>query len=183
MSAVEHEVAATPARVPKAKKTFLEDGSGLVLNFAHGKVLNMKLSELSDEILGDLVLHGLAQKVGDSYAGSESPEEAFQAASAVWEQLKAGDWRRAGEAVPRTTLLAEALSAVTGKTLEECQAVIDAMAKSDEENKTSSVKELRNHPAIAAQLAIQKAARAAEAAKKAQEKASTASFDLADLGI
>ena len=105
-------------------------------------------------------MHGLSQKLGDSYAGADIAES-FGRCSAVAGDLKDGNWStRVAASGPRTTQLAEALAAATGKTLEEAAAKLETL---DEEGK----KGLRAHPQIKVQLAEIKAKKAAEAAAKA----------------
>ena len=46
-------------------------------------------TELSEEMLNRLIVHGLAQKLGDSYAGRDDHEDCTEA---VWSNLMAGNW-------------------------------------------------------------------------------------------
>ena len=125
------------------------------------------INDLPAEMISRLAMHGFSQKLGDSYAGCTA-EEAFEKASAVLQDLKDGNWTtRVAAAGPRTTQLAEALAAVTGRTIEEAAAKLEEM---DDDKK----KDLRKHAQIKAKLAEIKAAKAAEAAAKATAEAGDA---------
>lgn len=140
---------------------------GVVFTFTGGHVLSVSLSALKDETIERLAVHGLSQKIGDSYSGAESIETAVAAAEGVWSNLKAGKW---AVKASRGGVLVDALMRVTGKTFEECLAKVQGM---DEKAK----KALKRHPDIMAALAdIQK-----EAAVAAKEAAIDAP-DVPDLG-
>jgi len=143
----------------KATKSI--DGDLLNVKFEEsGDELSVNLSEIPQEIIHRLAMHGLSQKIGDSYAGVDA-SEAFAKASAVSKDLLDGNWStRVAAAGPRTTQLAEALAAATGKTLDEAASVLENM---DDDAK----KDLRKHPQIKVHLAALKAAAAAKAAEKA----------------
>lgn len=147
----------------KATKKITE--TGISIEFETGQTLDIELSSLSDEMQKKLALHGLSQKVGDSYAGAEA-DESFELAAAVHERLKNNDWTvtRAGGGAARVSMLVEALAAATGKDPEETLAVVSAM---DDDAK----KQLKKHPAIAAELARLSAERAVEKAKAAAASA------------
>lgn len=147
--------------VKKAKVAI--EGNVLTILFAHGEELTVNAAELPNNIKEACLMHGIKQKVCDSYAGCETPEEALERASGVVQALSAGDWstRVAGEGGTRVTQLARALAMVTGRTLEEAVEVVSEM--NDEVKKT-----LGANPEIKqaiAEIQAQKAREAAEAAK------------------
>lgn len=153
------------ARNTFAKKEVDTASNRVTFKFSNGKTLVADLSEIQrngTEIATRLALHGLGQKVGDSYAGADTVDDAIESASDVLEMLVAGKWteRTAGE--PRTSVLAEALSRVMTeaghpKTVDECAAVIKEM--DDAGRKT-----LRDQPAIKAAMSAIKAERDEKAA-------------------
>jgi len=146
------------------KATKKVDGDVISITFEHGEALEVNLANIPAEIQQRLAMHGLSQKLGDSYAGCEV-EEAAEKANAVAKDLLEGNWStRVAASGPRTTQLAEALAAATGKTLEEAATAIEAM---DDEVK----KDLRKHPQIKVELTRLKAESAAKAAQKAAEDA------------
>ncbi len=148
-----------------AKKTVSD--TGVHFGFVDGEELHIGLGDLSDEIIHKLAIHGLSQKVGDSYAGAESIEEARGLASAVIKNLKAGLW---GAKVQRGGKIIEALSRATGQDFETCLAKWQGMDKDEQAA-------LRKHPQVKKALAEIEAERAAKLAETAEE----AEDDLASL--
>lgn len=155
--------------VAKAKKVPREDSNGIDFNFTHGEVLECTIENLSPEIQRHLMIHGLSQKVGDSYAGVDTPEECFEVASDMYRRLTEGDWKqvRAASSTPRTSQLLEAIVRVTGRSTEEVQIMLDS--KSDDEKKA-----IRKNAQVGAAIAQIQAERAAEKAAKAAEDAKEA---------
>lgn len=147
----------------KTKKVI--DGDKITITFPDAPTdesVVVDLNELPENIVQRLAMHGLSQKLGDATAGAEL-DECFARVSAVAEALHDPEgWttRVPGTSGPRTTQLAEALAAVTGKPIEEAAAVVSEL---DDEQK----KELRGNAQIKAELAKIKAAAAAKAAEKA----------------
>lgn len=149
----------------KATKSI--EGDLLTIAFETGETILANLADIPADILSRLAMHGMSQKLGDSYAGVDGAEAA-EKANGVLTDLLAGNWStRVAASGPRTTQLAEALAAATGKTLEEAAGVLENM---DDEAK----KDLRKHPQIKVHLAALKAAAAAKAAEKATEAAAGA---------
>lgn len=156
------------ARNQMAKKVVDAEKGTVTFTFSNGKTLVADVDKLDPVLVRRLALHGLGQKVGDSYAGSETVDEAVENAGDVYEMLANGKWteRVAGE--PRTSLLAEALQRVmaeggTTKTLEDC---IAAVKKLDDEGR----KNLRGQPAVKAAMSAIKAERDAAAVNKDDAK-------------
>lgn len=162
------------ARTPKCTKKVREDLSGVDFDFVDGTSLGIALSDLPEEIVKNLALHGLSQKVGDSYAGTETVEDAISQANGVAARLKAGDWKAAregGGGRPKITLIVEALHRATGKELEECRELVASM-------EDDAVKELKKHPQVHAHITAINAERAAERAAKAAEDAGDSTLEL-----
>lgn len=57
------------------------------------------VSKLASHILGNLLVHGIVQKVGDAAAGTEPGKEATEAMSKAWQQLVDGQWKHVGTGV------------------------------------------------------------------------------------
>lgn len=162
---------------PKAKKTVLEDLSGVKFAFAHGTEVTVLIADLPESTVANLVCHGLSQKLGDSYSGAESSEDAQSYLEKVLQRLVAGEWKaaREGGGGRGVSQLVEALHRATGKPLDECNATVDGL---DEDAK----KGLRQHPEIKEQLAQIKLENAQKAAEKAAaEKGNEEAPSLADL--
>lgn len=117
-------------------------GNYLTISFVGGETLECDLSRLTPEIVTRLAMHGLSQKVGDSYASAESVTEAAESARAQWDGLLGGEWAtRSGGGI-----LAAALSRATGKELAEC---VDAVRRLDDKQKRKLSGDARILTAIA----------------------------------
>lgn len=152
------------ARFEKASKSYNEETGEVRFEFANGNALAIKLTDVPEAIRNHALAHGLLQKIGDSYAGAETVEEAFEAASETLDTIKNGDWKaaRAGVGAGGGDLI-KALMAVTGFGEEQCKKVV---ADADADLR----KAIRKQPQIAAELAKMQAARLlAKAAKSAGE--------------
>jgi hypothetical protein len=145
----------------------LEAGS-VVFKFEDGSETVFDITRVSDEIRAKLALHGASQKIGDSYAGAGDDEIADPLAYAkervsdTIERLYAGEWRTA--TVGTGGILAEAMAAVSGKSREECSALLAEM--SDDEKK-----DLRKKKKIAAALARIKLSRDAARVQRLEKLA------------
>ena len=84
----------------------------LDIKFVKGdKVLSVSRSDISDDVWECAGWHGIAQKIGDSYAG-ESGDAAYDEAEKMLEQLTAGNWVTESKSTgPRIGLLVEAIVA------------------------------------------------------------------------
>lgn len=130
---------------------------GVSIVFPNGKTAAVILNELPPAIITRLAVHGLSQKLGDSYASAGKAENplgfAIGRVEDVMTQLMAGDWRvTGGEAGPRVTLLARALARATGNSVEDAVAVIQDKADSLDEDAYKAWTKALN-----AQAAIKKA--------------------------
>ena len=73
------------------------------------ETVEFKLADLSMEMVTRLALHGLSQKLGDSYADSTKVTDPQKTACGVWENLLEGNWgRERGSSVDYDALIAEA---------------------------------------------------------------------------
>lgn len=136
-----------------------------------GEKITFDLSQVNEETLVRLALHGASQKIGDSYAGAkESGTDpvayAKEAINDTIRQLYEGKWSvtRTGSGAPRVTILVQAFASVKGISLEEAQDVIGGL--NDEEKKVVSA-----NKKVAAKIAALRAEAAAEKARKAAEAA------------
>jgi hypothetical protein len=116
-----------------AKKVKSAVGVSFMFEDAKKTTLALALSELSQEMIVELAIHGLSQKVGDSYASSETVAEAIESAKDVWANLKAGRFNSAGgglggllvEAIARLKkiTIAEAAERLGGATEEQVEVI------------------------------------------------------------
>lgn len=149
--------------------------TGVNFEFHDGATLEANLDSLSEDMVKKLAIHGLSQKIGDSYSG-EDAANCQTIAETTWKTLQEGNWSsRTGSGGPRISMLAEALARVTGKEVQECVAKI---AEMDDDTK----KDLRAHPqikAITAEIKLEKAK--AEQEKAASEADAEGALDLSAL--
>lgn len=122
-----------------------------IIDFGNAGKLEARVTELPEEIRATLVLHGLAQKLGDSYAGISDPARARAAAESVLARLKAGEWRaRHGDGSasvsPTVIELARAVARVKGISEEEA---LEKVQRLDRKSRNL----LRAHPAIMREIA------------------------------
>jgi hypothetical protein len=155
---------AEETKVKFADKNYDEDAASVEIVFGDGATLTLAKSDLNDSIWLRAALHGLLQKIGDSYAGAKGDYKAAKkAASDVIEALKAGTWnagRGEGEGKPRVLELAVAISRLKGIAVADAETKLRTL---DE----AAVKSLRNIPEIKAEIASIRAEKAREALAKA----------------
>lgn len=170
----------------KAKKSYyLQDGTEvrsatpeavrLQFTFANGDRLDVDPSKLSEQVRYCAMFHGLAQKIGDSYAGSKTPDEASEEAMALYERLESGEWIAERESAgPRISLILAAVvkaRADAGKPFSAAeQAERGERLKTDKAYRES----VMANAAVKAAYATIQAERAAERAAKAQAEAGAA---------
>lgn len=139
--------------------------------FNDGTVRSVDLRSLPEEIQNRLMIHGMLQKGGDSYASVKgNTAEGIANLDKVIKNLQDNNWtagREEGEAKPRTTELAEALARIKEVDIATAQAAVEA---ADEDKR----KAWRSHAKVKAVIAQIRAEKAA--AKLA--KADTADVDL-----
>lgn len=156
---------------PLTKEGHTQDAPAVEVVFPDGNTERVALSDLPAEVVTRLAVHGLSQKLGDSYASAGQQENplafAKQRVADVAAQLREGDWRVTSEGGTTVTLLGRALARATGQTEEAAMAKIREREEGDEDEGKAFKKALRAHPDIKKATADIKA----EDAKKAQERA------------
>lgn len=164
-------------KMEKAKKVYLDkDGNesrhasaeavALVFRFANGHELIVTPSELKPEIVICSALHGLAQKIGDSYASQKTVDEAIEKAEALFENLSEGTWINRAEGAVRTTVLAEALCRAAMEKYPTVEAAAKAVKEWDSEKRKAVLDSKKGVPQLIAAYAEIQAERAAERATK-----------------
>lgn len=104
-------------RIQVAKKDYDSETATFSIVFADGTSHEVALSDLPQEIQLNLALHGLSQKLGDSYASVKGDVNAAKEKfAATLKQLLAGEWaaKREGEGSSKVTELAEAIARIKG---------------------------------------------------------------------
>jgi hypothetical protein len=152
---------------------------GLAISFPDGSSASVNLADLPPDVVTRLAVHGLSQKVGDSYASAGKAENplgyAKEAVKETIEQLIAGLWRvTAGPGEPRVTQLARAVARAFGITEEAAVATFtDKEESMSEEEYKAFVKQVKADPAVKKALLDIKAEDAFTAAEKAPQGEST----------
>ena len=92
----------------RVKKVVNVENKSVTFGF-EGNSVEFRLDQLPGEMVTRLALHGLSQKLGDSYADSTKVTDPKKAATDVWNNLKEGNWgRERGSSIDHDTLIAEA---------------------------------------------------------------------------
>jgi len=116
------------------------DGTVLTIDFNDAQVDNLIVdyNSFSDEMKMNLGLHGLSQKIGDSYSGAGgNVAEAAKLAGVVASRLSTDQWRVQAEGGTKTPL--EVIVALfrfmersgDAKTMEDCTDAVIALQESD----------------------------------------------------
>lgn len=120
------------ARINVAKKSVVADERKVSVVFSNGKAVEVGLADLSPEMVERLALHGLSQKLGDSYSGSGGDVMLAQGlCEATKDALLKGDWSQRGEG--DGGMLADALAELTGQDLTTVRAKVAELSKEQKE--------------------------------------------------
>ena len=158
------------------------DAQVLRFAFSDGTNLEVDPAKLPESIRRCAMFHGLAQKIGDSYAATKSVEEAAENAMALYERLEAGEWVGERESAgPRISLVLLAIVRVK----EQAGQPLDEAGIAERAAKLKADKAFRDgamaNPAVKAAFAAIQAERAAERAAEAAKAAGAAPVDTATL--
>lgn len=137
--------------IKMAKKEKLNDGVRFAFADDKETVLTAKLDDFTPDIVRQLAIHGLSQKVGDSYASSETVSDAIESAQSVVKNLKEGNFNARVQG--SGGMVAEAIARLKGISLEEAQ---DALRELDEEARAKVAK----NPQVKATIEVIKGERA-----------------------
>ena len=140
-------------------------GQARKITFVLGNGLKVEagLEGLSPEIVEQLAMHGLSQKIGDAAAGFSKARDfsgAFSAMQSVADNLVARVWASRGTG--GTSDLVAALCELQGLELEQVQEAVDKMTE-------EQLAEVSRHPAVKEAIARIKAERLAQQAKGAED--------------
>lgn len=148
------------------KKTASVEAMVVTITFNCGTKVEFALSDLPDEMIPVLALHGLGQKLVDSYAGQA--DAGFEIAMGIWESLVKNVWTLKGEGIPRVTILVRALLRIDDTLVEN-----ELVVKINDMDKDPR-KKLEANPAVREAVAAIKAEDAETRLKNAREKADAA---------
>lgn len=91
----------------RVKKSVSVENESVTFGF-EGNNMEFRLDQLPGEMITRLALHGLSQKLGDSYADSTKVTDPEKAATDVWNNLKDGNWGRERASVDYDAAIVEA---------------------------------------------------------------------------
>ena len=147
----------------------LDEGT-LTIKWADGTQFIVDEATLTPDMRLAATLHGLSQKLGDSYANVKGDlAQAKDNAEEVWSAIQAGDWNR--KASGDGGIIAEAVAEVQGITKAEAA---ETLRKQDDATK----RKIAKHPQVAKIVARIKLERAEKAAANAED---SSAVDLAEL--
>ncbi|HEX6824780.1 MAG TPA: hypothetical protein VF077_00575 [Nitrospiraceae bacterium] len=142
------------AKAPRvAKATVRVEGQILIFTFANKAVLQADYSLLTDDLKLKAGMHGLEQRIRDTYAGAKTPDEAEGLARKVWDVLsveKAWSVKSEGSAEDSIDMLVQAMTiayANEGKALPEN---LKARLTAADRGTRASI---RAYPSVAVELA------------------------------
>lgn len=166
----------TKVKAPSFCKKDYSDEGVASFTFGNGTVVECDTSTLSDEQKFNLMMHGLLQKVGDSYASAKGDFTfGIAAAQKVVGQLANDQWTAshasAGEGTPKTGELAQAIANL--KKLDVATVTTAVNAATDDQRKA-----WRKNAAIAAEIARMRAEKAAARAATAETAGSVDDIEL-----
>jgi predicted HAD superfamily phosphohydrolase len=99
--------------------------TGVRFTFANDTVLLADLGTLSPDMVKMLAVHGLSQKLGDSYASSETVAEAIESATGTMKNLQDGNFNARVQG--SGGILAEAVARLKGIPVEQAQEMLAAL--------------------------------------------------------
>lgn len=180
----------TTKRATKAEKKFLHadgtlhahaspDAVALVIKFANGQDLTIDPSSFNATVAKCFLLHGMSQKLGDSYAGAETAEAAYDKAANLAEAMSGenGQWLQKGEAAgPRVSILAEAVMRAKPEKYPTVESAVAMLQPKTKEERAA----IAAIPAVEAASAAIRAERAVKAAQKAAEAAGQSTAEEVD---
>lgn len=141
-------------RVAKAKVEV--SGNTLTFNFADGQgTFSVDVTGLPESIRARGLVHGIEQKLRDSYAGAKSASEAYGLAQKVLDQLLAGEWNAKADGSGADDSIDKLVRAVTNAYLAMGKDAETATAKGESVRAYDKAKRaaVRSIPAVAAELA------------------------------
>lgn len=135
------------------KKSHDLDTGTLTFEFAHGVARTVVLEEYPDEVRPMGLINGFRQKLGDSYAGADTPQAALEAFDKTHEMLMSGLWteRREGVGEEPIEVLAKAIAAVQEAKGKEPN--LDAIKAFVESQDSAWRRKMRSQAEVAVELA------------------------------
>lgn len=122
----------------KLDKSIDLDKGTLTVGFPSGSTLEVKMTDLPEEMVHQLAFHGLSQKATDATAGKD-PAASEAAVRSVVDALLAGNWTvrgsgTGGGGAGRVTLLAEAVARLKGIEVAKAAELIAGLTDEEKKN-------------------------------------------------
>ena len=133
----------------------------VTFEFANEHKIVARLDALPEDMVRRLAIHGLSQKLGDSYASASGVADAIEKCQDTLDMLVEGQWSAGRDSTGG--VLVEALHRATGQDLDECRRLVAGFTDDKK-------KELKKHAGIAAAIAAIQSEKAAAKAKLAESK-------------
>lgn len=126
----------------KVQKSVLTDDegsyTGVQFDFRNGETRSLLLEELATAIVSYSSCHGLLQKVGDEWSGTTEVDDIVLTCDDILARLRAGNWeseaRGSGDSMSGASVVIKALCEVSGKTVAEVKAFLDAKLAAGKES-------------------------------------------------
>jgi hypothetical protein len=125
------------------------------------KQIEVDITKLSPEIQFLGLAHGIGQKLGDAASGG-TPQEKFEMATRIIENLRDGNW----ELTSQGDNGAEVIAAVSRIKKIKPDVIEKSLSALTDEKRDEKLKEWRSNPKVKAEIAAERARRAAEAAEE-----------------
>lgn len=129
--------------------------NGVKFHFSNGEIVTVDLEQFPLDTITKLAIHGLSQKLGDSYASANdkgmSIQDCVDVVTEMVGRLEHGDWDTSGSR--GVSIMAEAIAVLLDKDIRQCADLIAGMT--DAERGAMS-----KRPDVKAEVARIKAARA-----------------------
>lgn len=123
----------------------IKSAKGITFAFTGGHTLECPIAQLPEHIITQLAIHGLSQKIGDSYAGVKGDvNEAIANAESVWECLLGGSFNQ--KQTGTGGMLAQAISDVMSIPLDVART---KLAEMDDKTKAK----VKKHPDVKGRMA------------------------------
>jgi hypothetical protein len=120
-----------------ATKSKLDNGVSFTFADKSSTIRTCELKELGKDMITALAIHGLSQKLGDSYSSNEGIADAIATVDQVWAQLKAGNFNAR---VSGSSLFYEALARIKGLSVDEVRAKVEILDEEAQDKMKSNAK-------------------------------------------
>lgn len=146
---------------------------GIIVSFDEGDVkLSLGIDELSPEIQRAMMVHGMKQRIADSYAQAKTPQEREAMAAKLIAHYASGttEWspvRESGGGGGATSIVVQAFARLKGISVVEALKKVEGVANAGGMTMTQVYKAMETKPGMVDMMETIRRERASEAAKRA----------------